>query len=233
MIDNRQFISDLLAQIEQYKCPHAFEGRYVASFDLETWGKRPGCAVRSIGASLVDMVTGRPVDVPVFYVNVTDRSCLGAGLTVDYDTQRWWARQGDAAIAAFHSPAPVHLANALASLSVWLKDARAAVGENLFVMGNGKEFDVSILEHCYGAVHRPVPWEFWETLDLRTIVWMGQMLGIDVKANLKFEGTPHRADDDAVHQGRYGSETTALILRVWEYALNALSASGEKEQPHG
>lgn len=117
--------------------------------DLETWGTRPGCDIRSIGACVFDPVTGlvEGANGPLppgnenhggiagtFYIAtdnpVTDRfrvaGCVGAIETLMYplqrdpDTERWWSEQSVEAQAAFTDP--VDLKVALIRLTQWIMD---------------------------------------------------------------------------------------------------------------
>ncbi|EMP5336427.1 3'-5' exoribonuclease, partial [Citrobacter freundii] len=41
--------------------------------------------------------------------------------------------------------------------------------------------------------------------DVRTVVEMGKVIGIDPKRDMPFDGTRHSALDDAIHQAKYVS----------------------------
>lgn len=214
-------MTNLLARLQEVSC--APSGNIAIQIDLETWGKKPGCAIRSIGASVWDNLTGQQVEgAPTFYVNVCKKSCFDKGLTFDADTVKWWEKQGDAAKAALEVD-QVSLSIALSELRVWYRDVVNVFGRDIAVWGNGKEFDVSILEACYAAIHQPAPWPFWASADVRTVVLFGQMLGIDVKGTKQFNGTPHYALDDSLHQGGCTAETLHLIKQVFDVGLQALN----------
>lgn len=216
-------MTNLLARLQEVSCAPAYS--VGIQIDLETWGKKPGCAIRAIGASVWDNMTGQQVPgSPTFYVNVCKKSCFDKGLTFDADTVQWWEKQGDAAKAALEVD-QVSLTQALNDLRCWYGHVINAHGDGygVSVWGNGKEFDVSILEACYAAIHQPEPWPFWASADVRTVVLLGQMLGIDVKGAKPFSGTPHYALDDSLHQGGYTAETLHLIKQVFDVGLQALN----------
>ena len=215
--------TDLLARLQEVTC--APSGNIAIQIDLETWGKKPGCAIRSIGASLWDNMTGQPVELDAgnkFYVNVCKKSCFDKGLTFDADTVRWWEQQGDAAKAALEDN-QIDITRALSELRAWYHAVIHTHGRHVSVWGKGKEFDVSILESCYAAIRQRAPWPFWDSADVRTVVLIGQMLGIDVKGAKSFNGTPHYALDDSLHQGGYTAETLHLIKQVFDVGLQALN----------
>lgn len=60
--------------------------------DLETWGTKPGSAIRSIAAVTFNF-EGALVSPSYFYRNIDDKSCLDAGLKRDERTVAWWATQ--------------------------------------------------------------------------------------------------------------------------------------------
>lgn len=64
------------------------------------------------------------------------------------------------------------------------------------VWGNGATFDVTILEQTLKALHFPIPWEFWNVRDLRTLL---DVAGVNPR-DCKFEGDRHNALHDARHQ---------------------------------
>ena len=211
---------NLLARLKEVAC-HRARGLSI-HIDLETWGKKPGCAIRSIGASVWNNTTGKRVpDAPLLYVNVCKKSCFNKGLTFDTDTVRWWEKQGEEAQKALETH-QVSLTEALDRLRLYVTEVETLVGDNVEVWGNGKEFDISILEACYTAVHQRAPWPFWASADVRTAVRLGRMLGIDVKGNLPFTGVPHFALDDSTHQGQYTAETLHLIKQVFDVGLEML-----------
>lgn len=218
---------NLLARLKEVAC-HRARGISI-HIDLETWGKKPGCAIRSIGASVWNNTTGKRVpDAPLLYVNVCKKSCFDKGLTFDADTVRWWEKQGEEAQKALETH-QVSLTEALDRLRLYVTEVETLAGDNVEVWGNGKEFDISILEACYAAIHQRAPWPFWASADVRTAVLFGRMLGIDVKGNLPFTGVPHFALDDSTHQGQYTAETLHLIKQVFDVGLETLKAQAAKE----
>ena len=79
--------------------------------DLETWGKEPGCAIRSIGAVAFDPYGDGPH--AMFYANVLDP--YG---TKDPETVQWWSEQSYAAQMVFHDNV-VTLQTALTELTAF------------------------------------------------------------------------------------------------------------------
>ena len=172
--------------------------------DLETWGKEPGCAIRSVGAAVFDRLTDAPV-VDTFYRNVDTWSCLDVRLHVDRGTRDWWARQSDEARAKLKED-PLPLADVVQAFHAWV--FRVA-GRDATVWGQGAGFDPPIWEHAARAVGQPPPWKFWNVRDTRTVY---DLAGFDPKSLVR-EGTYHGALDDALHQVRCVRAAVSLLSR--------------------
>lgn len=184
------------------------------SFDLETWGKRAGCDLRSIGAVVFNPHTGHvsPAGSPgAFYVAVENPTRPGPhswsppiyeyALTRDPETVQWWGEQSPEAQAAFSNP--VDLMDGLQMFSEWLK-TMCSDPRDLRMWSHGSAFDAPILEAAYHAVGLPVPWHYRSPRDTRTAF---DMAGIeDHSAHLTACTTGaevwHHALHDAIVQAR-------------------------------
>lgn len=157
--------------------------------DLETWGTKPGSALRSIGA--VVFCPDKP-DEPLgaeFYANITDASCEAAGLVKDASTITWWANQGEEAQAALLADQrPLY--DVLPGFTRWFRE----VGGQQ-VWGHGAAFDPVLLEAAYAAYSENVPWEFWDVRCCRTVLAISELSPSDFRV-----GTHHNALDDAKSQ---------------------------------
>ena len=105
------------------------------SIDLETWGTRPGCDIRSIGACVFDPVTSRVgfgtnhEDNGAFYIACDNPMMSHEGISGplpdlpkyplhrDPRTVQWWSEQSTEAQTAFDNP--VDLREALERFSTW------------------------------------------------------------------------------------------------------------------
>src|ERR1700754_1449123 len=113
--------------------------------DLETWGTRPGCAIRSIGACVFD--PGGEGTGAEFYQNVSDRGQVS--LTTDPNTIAWWKRQSQEAQDALLID-QMPLSDALWSFASWWSTMR---GERIW--SHGANFDQPILEAAFVACGMP------------------------------------------------------------------------------
>jgi len=132
--------------------------------DLETMGKRAGCAIVSIGAVEFDINTGEIGRT--FYKVVNLQSCLNVGLFIDASTLYWWLQQSDEARYAICEKGD-NIQNVLEEFSSFL----ACLGD-FRIWGNGARFDIAILEAAYFAIGKgeTLPWKFRNERDVRTLV---------------------------------------------------------------
>ncbi len=158
--------------------------------DLETLCVKHTAKVISIGAVEFNVNTGHLGRE--FYCAV-DRHTQ-AERTESQSTLNWWAKQSqEAQDAAFNAPDAGLLSSALNGLRRFIKPSQV-------VWGNGSTFDISILEDAYNFAS---PWKFFNVNDVRTVVRMAKVIGID-RPPMKV-GTSHNALDDAIHQAKYTS----------------------------
>ena len=157
--------------------------------DLETWGTRPGSALRSLGAVVFDPRDGTLGST--FYRNIDDASCEALGLRKDPSTVAWWGEQSKSAqdaLLADRMPLPT----VLGEFSAWWRDVR---GE--WVWGHGASFDPVLLEAAYEACMLDATWKFWNIRCCRTILGCANR-----KPMRSARDTPHYALDDAIAQAK-------------------------------
>lgn len=158
------------------------------SLDLETFGTRPGCAIRSIGAVMFDPHSGEMG--AEFYANISDASCVAAGLHVDPDTVAWWKKQSAQAQDALMSDQKTLTEVAVAFDAFW-RSNRA-----MFVWSHGANFDEPLWSAAMHAIGRKVPWKFWDSRCTRTAYDLASFNPKTVSR----AGTHHNALDDAKYQ---------------------------------
>lgn len=183
-------------------------------FDLETWGLTPGSDIRSIGAVVFDPIAGLLGEG--FYINVDNPKVERLGhhkydptsepkwpLTRDPDTEMWWDGQSEEAKGRFRHGV-VELDEGLRRFSLWIAEVVPDGGvvpearnySELALWCHGPHFDEAILGAVYRAVSQEAPWTHRAPRDCRTI-W--EAAGWPT---IPFEGVPHYALDDAIHQAR-------------------------------
>lgn len=179
-------------QVAKLPARPAPEARHVM-VDLETWGRRPGSAIRSIGACVF---TPEGLGA-TFYVNVSRAEQELLGLEVEPETANWWSNQSAAAREALEV-GQLPVSDALRLFAQWLEEDVGSSEKTLRLWGNGAAFDNAILAEVHARAGKPKPWAFWNDRCYRTL----KNLFRDVDAG-KFRGDVHHALHDAEHQARH------------------------------
>jgi hypothetical protein len=130
--------------------------------DLETLDTRPSCTVLSLGAVKFDATNdSEPHSEMYFKICVDDQDRLGR--TTSDSTIEWWSKQDPKAMEeAFDQTGAITVEEALQQLTKWM------VGVDT-LWGHGYGFDITIVEDMYRNVGRPIPWNFWQVKDSRTL----------------------------------------------------------------
>lgn len=165
--------------------------------DIETMGTRERAPIFALAAVEFDPQTGE--QGRSFYQVCSLESAIAAGAERDEATERWWASQSAQARTVLennHRAQPIEMM--LAAFAFWYPKGAQP-------WGNGVSFDLTIIKSAMDRSGIPVPWEFWDERDVRTMVLLGQQVGFDPKRNMPFQGVRHDALDDSRHQARYVS----------------------------
>lgn len=169
--------------------------------DIETLGNTPTSAIIAIGAAAFNFESD---EMDTFYIEVSSDSCLELGCTTDKSTMTWWEKQSEEARKILTSPDAEPLPVALEKFTQWIIAKRKAAKKmELGIWGNDNTFDIVITENAFRVCNMAFPWNFWESRSVRTLVWLGQQIGIDPKKTLTREGVHHNAVDDSVFQAKY------------------------------
>jgi len=158
--------------------------------DLETLDTKPNCTVLTLGAVKFDPNSlEEPHSELYLKFDIDQQSDLGR--SVSDDTIEWWAKQSpEAQAAAFDPDGRVTVEDGLDQLTKWIW------GSNT-IWGQGYGFDMTILEDMYRMVGKPIPWQFWQILDSRTLF---KVLGIDPRKGI--QTNEHNALADAYYQAK-------------------------------
>ncbi len=187
--------------------------------DIETLGKKPGCVVLS--AALVrfsDLATASVV------FNVHEQ--YAAGLVSDPGTVAWWQEQTSVAQAAVTQGARP-IAAALGYIRDWLNWATTcppATGDYgpvprppeifnkpWFIWCHGAGFDAPILAEVFERFGFPVPWDFRQVRDTRTLY---DLAGINLSDFS--EGERHIAANDALCQTKAAVASLEILKSRYE-----------------
>ena len=160
--------------------------------DIETLGKRAGCVIVSIGAVIFDPNSDWVGESLHTHIDVDDSHLRG--FKTDIDTVFWWLGQPDEARASLRAgqDSAVSVYAALDGLCNFI----AGAGDEPGIWCNGASFDFPILYAYFDHFNLPLPWNFWQERDLRTLK------GLNKGLRIARQGTHHDALDDALHQAR-------------------------------
>ena len=161
-----------------------------AMIDLETLDTCPNCTVLTLGAVKFNPV-GDGAPYGDFYVKLDIDEQDALGRSVSDDTIDWWSKQDPKIMEeAFDPNNRVSVGDTLTDLTRWL------VGVDV-IWGHGYGFDITILEDLYRNVGRPIPWNFWQVRDSRTLFTC-----LKEDPRKKMQTNLHNALSDAFYQAK-------------------------------
>lgn len=160
--------------------------------DIETFDINPTALVTAIGAYSFGQESEASDS---FHVRIDWEDAMKRypEFTLSQETISWWGKQSTEAREELKGD--VKIEEALQMFADWYP-------KGTYAWGNGKEFDISILDHAFKVTGISAPWAYYNTCDMRTIVRIGRKHGIDPKRVLPFTGTKHKSIDDATHEGK-------------------------------
>lgn len=154
--------------------------------DLETCGTRPGCILLTLGAASFSLENN-------FYEKFSKLDGEKWGFKKDPETMAWWDKQSPEARAeAFSGTTPV--IEVLGKFSDYI----TSFNQEVFVWGNGADFDLPLLAAYYNLIGMKLPWKPYNGRCYRTL----KNLYKDIKMDA-FEGMKHSALADAKNQARH------------------------------
>jgi hypothetical protein len=133
--------------------------------DLETMAVTPRAVVLTLGAVHFNPYGNGYGDKLYLRFDLDDQDKLNR--EIDPNTLDWWAKQDPKVMEEAFSP----------DNRVPLKEAmdqfhKFAWGCDAF-WAHGSLFDIAILEDLYRQIEKPVPWQYWQIRDTRTIFDLG------------------------------------------------------------
>tara|TARA_A100001011_G_scaffold160819_1_gene169217 strand:- start:1618 stop:2151 length:534 start_codon:yes stop_codon:yes gene_type:complete len=133
-----------------------------AMIDLETLSTNPDAVILTVGGVKFDPHTNmKPYHEMYFRVDVDSQTTQGRH--VMDDTLDWWAKQPvDIREEALGDKDRVGLDNMIKKIN------KFSVGVDVFWC-QGPLFDYAILQNLYTQLGHPVPWQYWQIRDSRTL----------------------------------------------------------------
>lgn len=130
--------------------------------DIETLSQHPDAVILTIGAIKFDPYTLDSFGEPL-YVRPDVDSQLESGRTYTEETVEWWGKQpDDVREEALGTDGRISVEETYRSLNRYL------VGVNN-IWTQGPVFDICIMENLYRQHGWPIPWNFWQISDSRTL----------------------------------------------------------------
>lgn len=171
--------------------------------DIEAFGKKADSPVVSIGAVFFDPSTGNTGSE--FYKVISLESAMASGGVPDASTIIFWLKASPEARSELVMDDAIPLNDALLQLNEFIGENAVNGPDSVQVWGNGATYDNVLLEASYDRTGIPCPWKFWNNRDVRTVVELGKAVGCEPRYEIPFEGEPHKAISDALHQVKYVS----------------------------
>jgi hypothetical protein len=135
--------------------------------DLETLDITPSAVILTMGAIRFDPYNynSEPAGPLYLRINVDEQTLLGR--TVDESTLEWWSKQSaEAQDEAMGDEERVSIEEFTTQLNRYIVGA-----EHIYT--HGTIFDITILENLYRMINKPIPWNYWQIRDSRTIFDLG------------------------------------------------------------
>lgn len=153
--------------------------------DMETLGVTPDCMILTIGAVHFSPYGTGVTDSLYLKVSLEEQEQLGR--TIDNSTLDWWSKQNPVILEEALSDADrISLSEAVEKLHKFMWGCKR-------FWSHGSVFDLMILENLYRQLKRPLPWNFWDLRDTRTVFDLGH--DPEMPQNSK-----HDALQDAIRQ---------------------------------
>ena len=164
--------------------------------DLETLGVDPDTAIMTLGAVKFDPYTDAEPHSELYMRLDIEEQTEVYQRTINDDTLAWWASQSQAIQdEAFGDHERVQSDNLTKQLNKW------CVGVDVFWC-QGPLFDYAILQDFYAQMKTPVPWNYWQICDSRTLF---NLMPTDPRKSIQAD--LHNALADSYYQAKCVQQT--------------------------
>ena len=133
-----------------------------AMIDLETLSTNPDATVLTVGGVKFDpYLSVEPSQGMYFRMDVDSQTTMGRH--VMQETLDWWGQQDPKIMEeALGDKDRISIQEAIKTINKW------SVGVDVFWC-QGPLFDYAILQNLYAQMGQPVPWQYWQIRDSRTL----------------------------------------------------------------
>ena len=133
--------------------------------DMETLAVSPRALILSLGAVHFDPYGDQIYDELYFKIDLDDQDKLNR--EIDPNTIEWWGKQDPEIMEeAFSSDNRIPLIEAVERFH------KFSWGCDKF-WSHGATFDLVIIEDLYRQLNKPLPWNYWQLRDTRTLFDLG------------------------------------------------------------
>jgi len=133
--------------------------------DMETLAVSPRAVILSLGAVHFDPYGDQIYDELYFKIDLDDQDKLNR--EIDPNTIEWWGKQDPEIMEeAFSSDNRIPLIEAVERFH------KFSWGCDKF-WSHGATFDLVIIEDLYRQLNKPLPWNYWQLRDTRTLFDLG------------------------------------------------------------
>ena len=133
--------------------------------DMETLAVSPRAVILSLGAVHFDPYGDQIYDELYFKIDLDDQDKLNR--EIDPNTIEWWGKQDPEIMEeAFSSDNRIPLTEAVERFH------KFSWGCDKF-WSHGATFDLVIIEDLYRQLNKPLPWNYWQLRDTRTLFDLG------------------------------------------------------------
>ena len=134
--------------------------------DLETLGVEPDSVIVTLGAIKFNPFSDVEPDKGLYLRGDIEEQSEKYNRTIDNNTLEWWSKQPQKIQdEAFGDHDGVSVTEILRQLNKW------CVGLD-YIWCQGPTFDFVMLQHLYKSAKTPVPWNYWQIRDSRTLFKM-------------------------------------------------------------
>jgi len=134
--------------------------------DLETLGVEPDSVIITLGAIKFNPFSDDEPDKGLYLRGDIEEQSEKYNRTIDNNTLEWWSKQPQKIQdEAFGDHDRVTVTEMLRQLNKW------CVGLD-YIWCQGPTFDFVMLQHLYKSAETPVPWNYWQIRDSRTLFKM-------------------------------------------------------------
>lgn len=157
------------------------------TLDIETLSTEPNAVILTVGVCKFDPFTQTPSQAD-FYLRLNVDEQVALGRDINDGTIEWWGTQpADVRDEALSDDNRVTLDDFTNQLNKFLVGTRE-------IWCQGPVFDIPILESLYKQLGKPVPWQYWQIRDSRTL------FGVHGDPRVKGKAGLHNALEDCKSQ---------------------------------